>query len=152
LASVFNDRFSLSPCNVSQQMNRSGVVQLEVLVAGILLLVLASLLPSLGFHLSRIHKESLQYQIAVQTLANELERLRSIEPTASSRDLERLQLPAYASRRLPNATFQAVALQDDLGTRVKLSLQWDRVGKPPPVEMVGWLDTRAKSTGTENSQ
>jgi hypothetical protein len=152
LASVFNDRFCLSPCNGSQQMKRSGVVQLEVLVAGILLFALASLLPSLGFHLNRIHKESLQYQIAVQALANELERLRILEPTVSNRDLESLQLPAYVSRRLPNATLQAVALQDDLGTRVKLSLQWDRVGNPPPVEMVGWLDTRAKSTGTENSQ
>lgn len=134
---------------LDHRMHRSGVAQIEVVVAGVVLFALASLLPSLGYHLSRIHKESLQYQIAVQTLANELSRLRSLESQTSASELENLQLPSHVLKRLPKANLHAVILRDELGTRVQLSLQWERVGNPPPVEMVGWLDTQPKSSGGE---
>jgi hypothetical protein len=103
----------------------------------------------LGYHLSRIHKESLQYQIAVQTLANELSRLRSLESQTSASELENLEVPSHVLKRLPKANLHAVVLRDELGTRVQLSLQWERVGNPPPVEMVAWLDTQPKSSGGE---
>ncbi|MBU6175574.1 MAG: hypothetical protein KGQ60_17330 [Planctomycetes bacterium] len=137
---------------LDHRMNRSGVAQIEVVVAGVLLFALASLLPSLGYHLSRIHKESLQYQIAVQTLANELERLRSLELQTSESDLKNPEIPSYVLKRLPKATLQAVILRDELGTRVQLSMQWERVGNPMPVELVGWLDTNPKSSGGEESR
>jgi hypothetical protein len=131
------------------RMHRSGLAQIEVVVAGVVLFALASLLPSLGYHLSRIHKESLQYQIAVQTLANELSRLRSLESQTSASELENLEVPSHVLKRLPKANLHAVVLRDELGTRVQLSLQWERVGNPPPVEMVAWLDTQPKSSGGE---
>ncbi len=132
--------------------NRAGVVQIEVVVAGILLFALISIVPSLGYHLNRIQKESLQYQIAVQTLANELDRLRALDPSDPSRLLQNLPLPSYISDRLPNATMRAVTMHDALGLRVQLSMQWERVGNPPPVEMVGWLDARPKPSAREDSQ
>lgn len=131
------------------RMHRSGLAQIEVVVAGVVLFAFASLLPSLGYHLSRIHKESLQYQIAVQTLANELSRLRSLESQTTASELENLEVPSYVLKRLPKANLHAVVLRDELGTRVQLSLQWERVGNPPPVQMVGWLDTQPKSSGGE---
>jgi hypothetical protein len=134
---------------LDHRMHRSGLAQIEVVVAGVVLFALASLLPSLGYHLSRIHKESLQYQIAVQTLANELSRLRSLESQTSASELENLEVPSHVLKRLPKANLHAVVLRDELGTRVQMSLQWERVGNPPPVEMVAWLDTQPKSSGGE---
>ena len=134
---------------LDHRMHRSGLAQIEVVVAGVVLFAFASLLPSLGYHLSRIHKESLQYQIAVQTLANELSRLRSLESQTTASELENLEVPSYVLKRLPKANLHAVVLRDELGTRVQLSLQWERVGNPPPVEMVAWLDTQPKSSGGE---
>lgn len=134
------------------RMNRTGVAQIEVVVAGVLLFALAGLLPSLGYHLSRIHKESLQYQIAIQTLANELGRLRALESRDSERDWEKPQVPPYVLKRLPKATLQSFLWRDELGTRIKLSLQWQRHGNPPPVELVGWLDTISKPLVNEESQ
>jgi len=123
--------------------SRSGLSQVEILVAASLLMAGIGVLPSLGFHINRISKESRNYQLAVHELANQLERLSRLTPEQLQASLRTLKVAPHVSEALPEVTLESEMKQDSTGTRLILSLQWKRNGSPPPVQLVAWVDSEA---------
>jgi hypothetical protein len=130
---------------------RTGILQIEVMVSAVLLTAILGVLATLGHHLNRISIESRQYQMAVHALANQIEVLTAIPADTAQASLGSLQLPAEVTNTLGHAQLGAEWVQDEYGSRVVLSLQWDRAGEPPPLQMVGWLSRVAISNPSTNS-
>jgi Tfp pilus assembly protein PilV len=123
--------------------SRSGLSQVEILVAASLLMAGMGVLPTLGFHINRIAKESRNYQLAVHELANQLERISKLPREPMRNALRDMQLAPHVSEVLPGGTLAGILQQDSTGTRLILSLQWERTGSPPPLQLVAWVDSDA---------
>lgn len=123
---------------------RRGLTQVEVLVASTLLFVTIGLMSSLGYRLQRIASDAKHYQMGVHELANQLDRLTAIPRDELAGALEGLRVSELAAEGLTGAELQSHLVEDEWGTRLVLSLQWERVGDPLPLQMVGWIDTLPK--------
>ena len=111
---------------------RDGLMQLELLVAAILLITLVGILSTIGFRLTRIAKDSKNYQIALHELANQMEVLQRLAPEDRAASLSDCQISAEE-------------IADRFGRRLRLQIVWPKTPTLPPVELVGWLDAQEVS-------
>ena len=130
--------------------SRRGLMQIEVLVAAMLLSVMIGLISTLGYRLQRIASDAKHYQMGVHELANQLERLTAIPREELAGALEGLRVSELTADGLTGAELQSHLVEDEWGTRLVLSLQWERVGDPVPLQMVGWIDTLPKGAKSAN--
>jgi hypothetical protein len=99
-----------------------------------------SLLATLSFRSGKLWQDSQHYKLAVDELTNQLELLTLLSETALDEALTNLEVSPAIQATLPNAQLSGRKLDDELGTRVVLEINWDRLGKPEPLRLVGWLD------------
>ena len=124
---------------------RDGLMQLELLVAAILLITLVGILSTIGFRLTRIAKDSKNYQIALHELANQMEVLQRLAPEDRAAALRELQISSEVSRTLSDCQISAEEIADRFGRRLRLQIVWPKTPTLPPVELVGWLDAQEVS-------
>jgi len=120
-------------------------MQLELLVAAILLITLVGILSTIGFRLTRIAKDSKNYQIALHELANQMEVLQRLAPENRAAALRELQISSEVSRTLSDCQISAEEIADRFGRRLRLQIVWPKTPTLPPVELVGWLDAQEVS-------
>lgn len=118
---------------------RGGTSLTEVVVAGVLLTSTIGLVGTGVLAVRRLVHQGQQSRIAARELSNQLELLTMTQPPELDRIGEDLRLTASINDHLPGAQMQAELIDDALGKRVLLSLDWDRIGNPPPMRMVGWI-------------
>ena len=120
---------------------RRGIGQIEILIAAILLGTLTGLLSTLAYQVNRIQKDARLYQVAVYELTNQLRRLSLQTPTNLTSEALNLSVSPTTLDRLPSAKLQARLDEDELGKRVEVEINWDRIGSPPPLRMTSWIVT-----------
>ncbi|MBM3966234.1 MAG: hypothetical protein FJ308_14400 [Planctomycetes bacterium] len=121
---------------------RRGLMQLELLVAAILLITLVGILSTIGVRLTRSAKDSKNYQIALHELANQMEILQGMTPNERAIALRELRLSTAVSRALNDCQISAEEIADRFGRRLRLQIAWPNSVSLPPVELVGWVDTQ----------
>lgn len=127
--------------------SRRGTSVIELLVAAGLLVTAVGLVGTTSLAARRVLADGQHYSLAVSELSNQLERLCLMTEAERERALQELTLPAEFSRRLPDAALEAELLDDQYGQRLRLSLDWSRMGDPPAVVLVAWLpDPQANTT------
>jgi len=117
-------------------------MQLELLVAAILLITLVGILSTIGVRLTRSAKDSKNYQIALHELANQMEILQGMTPNERAIALRELRLSTAVSRALNDCQISAEEIADRFGRRLRLQIAWPNSVSLPPVELVGWVDTQ----------
>jgi len=99
---------------------------------------------SLTFQTGNIVKSVRHYQLAIHELANQLELLTSLNEVERKAMLENLKPSDSVMDALPEATISGEVVVDSDGTRLVLSLDWDRGANGIPVRMVAWVDTKER--------
>lgn len=125
----------------SRKQIRRGLTQIEVIGSAALVATVITVLACMGAQLQRVAKDSRNYQIAVHELANQIDYLRSLPQEQQSDAMHSLKVSENTAQSLIDANLNAEVISDRFGSRVILSLQWERIGHPEPVRMVGWLNT-----------
>lgn len=120
---------------------RSGTTLTEMIVAATLMASTMAIVAPLTVRTGRLWQDSRRHQLVMDELSNELERLTRLPAEQRKRAIADLTPPDYLQTSLPSATFAAETIRDGDGTRLLLSMNWDRPGKPKPVTLVGWLDS-----------
>jgi hypothetical protein len=69
-----------------------------------------------------------------------MERLTSLSPAECKEALSSLALPTRVSDALPGSQLLGEVIRDQDGTRLKLSLNWERGAASEPVSLTGWFD------------
>jgi Tfp pilus assembly protein FimT len=129
---------SLTPKN---DRIRSGFTSTELVVASSLLVALMSIMGPLAIRSARLWKDSRHQELALETLAGEIERLTAMNSDARTEAMESLTVSDLLSNAAPNATINAAIIQDEAGTRIELTLDWNQTDYPrAPLRLVGWLD------------
>lgn len=118
---------------------RSGTTLAEMLVAATLLITGLTLISKGFVQTQRIWQETRHHQLALDELANQIDRLTAIPATERAASLASLQPSESIQNILTNAILQGEAINDEDGDRIVLSLDWKRVGPAVPVTLVGWL-------------
>jgi hypothetical protein len=74
-------------------------------------------------------------------LSNQFEYLSCLTETQRTTALTQLQLSSETQRCLANANLGADLFVKEDGTRLTLSLDWDRGAHAKPVQLTGWLSS-----------
>jgi hypothetical protein len=122
-------------------------------VAAVLLATAIGLVAQGAVSAQRMALDMRHYQLAVDELSGQLASLVEMGDSDRELALTSLQLSAHVASRLPAANLDYEIEDDEHGRRLVLSLQWKRIGDPPPLILVAWLDSlpspRASRGGSE---
>lgn len=135
----------------SRRTPHVGFLLTEVLVAAIVLAAVISVVSGLAVRSGRLRLDTRHYQVALEELTNQLDRLQALEEADRAAALERLTPSEHAQAVLASPKLSAQILDDAHGRRLTLSLAWDRFGKREPVTLVGWLPAVASGPGDEEA-
>ena len=141
--------------NQRRTHSRRGLTITEVVVAATLVVSMIGLVAPLTVRIGRVWQSTRQYRLAFNELANQMEFLSSLEVAHCEDSLTRLKPSAYVVQFLPGAKLEGEMIRDQDGTRLVLSLNWDRGSQSIPISLVGWLTTDSvelADSAAENSE
>ena len=120
---------------------RRGLTLTEVVVAATLVVSMIGLVAPLTVRTGRVWQSTRQYRLAFNELANQMELLTSLGVSRCDAALADLKPSESTAETLPDARLEGKLIRDQDGTRLILSLDWDRGSNSVPLTLVGWLDT-----------
>ena len=127
---------------------KRGLALLEVLVAAGLVLTLLTVTTPVVLHVSRVWKQVRHTQLAHDELAATLDYLLALPTDQRSQRLGQLQVSDEVKNVLVDAALTVEQVDDQDGLRLIVKLDWQRIGDPPPVQLIGWIrPTPAGSPG-----
>ncbi len=129
-----------------QSHDRRGSMLTEMIVAAGLLGTAMGLVMTCAVASQRLQRLQREHTLAVDELSNQLERFIALPASELDNGLQQLAPSEWIAQRLPEPKLTAERHRDELGDRIELQLQWQRVGNPPPVVAVGWLDASEQTT------
>ena len=121
--------------------SRQGLTYTEVVVAATLVVSMIGFVAPLTVRIGRVWQSTRQYRLAFNELANQLELLTSLSVTGCDAALTNLKPSVNAEKSLPDVRLEGQLVRDQDGTRLLLSIDWDRGFQSVPLSLVGWLDT-----------
>ncbi len=121
----------------SRSRYRRGTTVVDLLVAATLLATMITTVMTLTVRGGRLRQQTRQHQLALDELANQLQRLLSLDDDARAASLRELEPSPHLQSSLPGCTLKAETPGDD---RLVLSLNWDRPIDSVPVRLTGWTD------------
>ena len=122
---------------------RNGVSTIECFVAATLVLSILGFVSPLVVRSARIWKQTRHYQFAVDELAGQMDRLVAMTDAERSEQIEQLRVSDAVGEVSDDARLVADIIDDNDGRRIELSIHWNRIGDPPPVRLVAWIDPNA---------
>ncbi|MEP1643129.1 type II secretion system protein, partial [Rhodopirellula bahusiensis] len=103
---------------------------------------LMSVVTSLTFRIHQVWQDTNQQRIATWAVSSELERITSLPLDEIEATLDELEASEELQNLLSDPEWSGDFLDDELGPRVALRLDWKRRHPGTPLELVGWvLDT-----------
>ncbi|WP_233903152.1 type IV pilus modification PilV family protein [Stieleria maiorica] len=130
----------------SKRRRPRGLVLLETLIAAGVTLVMLSVAVPMVIRSARIWKQTQHQQFAADELSGQMDRLIAMPTEQRSQAMENLTLSPEIQNVLHDATIEAVLIDDQDGKRIELSIDWIRVGAPPPVTLVAWINPFPEAT------
>jgi type II secretory pathway pseudopilin PulG len=133
--------------NSTPTYHRPGTTLIELLVAiGVLSSLITITLP-MCVKIMRVRQLHRQRLVAVEALANQMDRLTLLPASEAQRRTGQLTLPAHLAEQLDDASLQLAIVREAPATRLRLSLTWrDRMGNmTQPVTLTGWIYPRDES-------
>lgn len=125
-----------------RDMQRRGVTLFELLVAFGILSVIISVAAGLLVRHGRLLTSGRNQRLAVEELANRMELLHALPPTAREAFLAAPAPSPFAAAHLPGATLTAAAAAPDNDglQRIELAIEWNEPGRRGhPLRLAGWL-------------
>lgn len=128
---------------------RQGYLMTELVVAAGLLITVMTLVASTATRIGRLWQETARQRTAVTELSNQLERLTLMPVERVREELNGLKPSAPAGAALPEPDLSGELVEDELGRRIVLRINWQRRHPGQPVEMVGWLSPLPETVSPE---
>lgn len=124
---------------MQKSKRRRGLMMTELIVAATLLIAALTLISTLSFRTGKLWQDSRHYRLASEELGNQLERLTVLDESELDAELANLEASPAAQAALQNPRLVGEKIVDSDGTRIKLSINWDRAAKAAPLVLIGWL-------------
>ncbi|KAA5544568.1 hypothetical protein FYK55_09625 [Roseiconus nitratireducens] len=131
---------SESPAFARRRDDRRGVAILECVVAALMVMAMLSITAPLVIRTGRLWKQTRNVQLALDELGAQLDALIAMAPDQRQSELDQLDVSSATRNVLGDATLRGSIVHDEDGKRLSLSIDWPRIGDPPPLTLVAWID------------
>ena len=125
---------------LKKHKSRRGVSVTEVLIAATLVVSTIGLFAPMSVRIGRVWQSTRQYRLAFNELANQMELLTSLGVARCEAALPSLTLSSKIADAMPGSQLNGEMVSDEDGTRLILSLNWDRGSQSEPLSLVGWIE------------
>lgn len=133
-------------------MPRLGSMLLEVLVSAAILVATTGVVSQVATSIFRLNAETHRVQLACDELRNQMERLLSVESRKElDSALANLQITSELETWLPLGTLEGEVDSDELGIRIELAINWQRVAEAEPLRLIGWITNEWRENGDESA-
>lgn len=112
---------------------------MEMLVSAVILCTTVTVLTSLLFKCGMIWRDVSFHRVAVHELSAQLEELTLLDADSVGERIEQLEPSAICADRLPEAKLTGTLVEDSLGVRIELSINWKRAVESKPIVLCGWI-------------
>jgi len=129
--------------------DRTGFALAELIVAATLLLAGLAIVTQGTVQTKRLMQDTRQYNLAIDELSNQLERLTAMASPERAEAISDLQPSEEIRSILVDVSLRAVEIHDDDGNRISMSIEWDRGGPTAPLTLVGWVVPDAAAMDTK---
>jgi hypothetical protein len=140
---------------IRSQTRRAAILS-EAIMAATILLAGIGIVARSHHNLRRLWMDTRQFQLATDELCNQMDRLTKIPKAQLSEELAKLQMSREIAELLPKPKIEGQFIEDTLGSRLVLKVDWKRVGSSTPLQLTGWLQvdlqTYARSSLTLRPQ
>lgn len=121
-----------------KQRNGSMLVEC-VVAAGLVVAMLAVAAPTV-VRVGRIWKQTTHHQLACNELDAQMDQLIAMSPERRAVAVKNLVVDEAVADVLDDAQLVATISSGPDGQRIELSIDWSRLGDPPPIKLTGWVD------------
>ena len=118
---------------------RRGSTLSEVIVAAVLLLAGIGILVRGTVGAKQLWQDTQHYQLALDELSNQLERIVALEPNKRHVAIDSLEPSAMLKHLIPSARLAIETHNDEDGQRLVISVHSEGDGRLPKISLVGWL-------------
>jgi hypothetical protein len=125
---------------------RRGAILSEALVSAAILLAGIGIVARSHSNLRRLWGDTRHFQLATDELCNQLDRLTLMPKDQLEDSLRQLQVSPEIAAVLPECRIAGTLIEDPLGSRLQLKIDWKRVGTGKPLELTGWLQSTDQPT------
>lgn len=119
--------------------HRGGFTMVEMVVSAVLLITIMSFVTSLCFRIDLVWKDIAHHRVAVGELSNQLEEITRMSTAQARAALVSMTPSAICEQTLSSPVIVGELLEDELGNRVVLQINWERRHPGKPVELAAWL-------------
>lgn len=124
---------------------RDGLTMTELIVSAVLLMTVMSFVTSLCFRVNLIWSSVGHHRVAVNELSNHLEELTMMTVAEATTAIGALDASEACCRALKSPVLSGEIIEDELGSRVILRINWDRPNDGNPTELSGWIVSGEKA-------
>lgn len=128
---------------------RRGVITFELLVSAGLLVCMIGVLAPLTARLGRMMNDGRHVRIALSELSNQIDVLTTYDRERLTEELENLTPSEEIRHALPKAKLGGEVQSNADGTRLILTIDWERPVKSTPLSLVAWLDVESTNDNAE---
>ncbi len=136
--------------NSSKWNSAAGITVTEVIVAAVLMMTIMGLVGTVCHRVNLIWFDVNHHRVAVSELSNQLEELTSMTLDQAVTAVKTIEPSELCCRALASPELSGEILEDSLGTRVLLKINWNRPQTAKPVEMSGWIIPDQQKGGSDD--
>lgn len=136
-------------CRASERRSsRKGSLMTEAIVSAVILLVGIAIVGKSSYNFRRLWSDTRYYQLATDELCNQMQTLTALPKEQLANSLNSLSVSNEISQVLPDAKIVGQLIDDAQGIRVRLSMDWKRVGTGEPLVLTGWHRSSSKASSS----
>lgn len=136
--------------HVRRRHHLRGVTLLELIVAAVIVSTMIGVAGPLILRCNRLWKDTHRIQLACDEVTDQLEQLVAMSPEERTTAMRSLTVSEKLAEPLPDARLQGEMVEDELGSRIILKLNWQRPSGASPVSLVRWINPLPNAIGGSN--
>jgi hypothetical protein len=137
---------------VRQHRCRNGFTMVELVISAMMLVTVMTFVTTLSYSINLVWKDIGHHRVAANELANQLESLTRLPKQDAQIAVSSLEPSELCRRTLKDPELSGQLVEDNLGTRVVLSINWNRRNPGKPVQLVGWVFQKNGSLETASNK
>lgn len=132
-----------------RRRNRKGSLMTEAIVSAVILLVGIAIVGKSSYNFRRLWSDTRYYQLATDELCNQMQLLTVLPKEQLVNSIGSLTVSSEISDVLPDAKIVGQLVEDAQGVRIRLAMDWKRVGTGEPLVLIGWHRSTSKSSSSD---
>ena len=123
----------------SEIRKQFGIAIAEMIVGASALVIIMTICTTMFFRVHRVWGDIKEHRLAVCEISNQLDDLTRLSVDEVNDRLKNIAVSELVNKSLKNSVLSGKISNDDLGTRLQLTISWQKQATQKSVSLSGWL-------------